>query len=256
MTAAQTNTQAGQSQQQTPLSNETKQSMSPDQAAEFQKAEQYFSSVSQTVAPVQEQNPVAPVQPEIKFDGKTFKSQEELVNYVRELENVALNNLKKPKEEPKSDPVPEVKASSSDPNLSDLIFEDTSKALEIIQQRATETAQRNLQIQLEQRERERKFYESNPDLSDKKDIVESIVNANFQRLKDMDISDAYSEVAKLTRDRVAKLTGQANTTIEKLPNGQASVTGQGQSQPTAAVPVAVKATTFAEELAAFQATKR
>lgn len=153
----------------------------------------------------------------IYLGGKKFNSVEELAEYTQQLEIS--------KQTQQQTYVP---AQTSEKPLSELLFEDPEKALQLHEQRVIQ----KLKAQEEQKAREQgfwsSFYSENKDLSEHQDVVQFAMNKHWDELSKLHPDQAQKKIADYTRKTILKFKGGQETTKE-LPTGTAK-TGPSTTQ--------------------------
>ena len=169
-------------------------------------------------APVEHKQEQSP----IYLGGKKFNSVEELAEYTQQLEASKYTQ-----------PVQQVQQTAgAEKPLSELLFEDPEKALQVHEQRVIQ----KLKAEEAQRNNERKFwdtfYSDNKDLSEHQDIVQFAMNKHWDELARLHPDQAQKKIADYTRKTILKFKGGQETTKE-LPSGVAKAgPSNTQSAPT------------------------
>jgi hypothetical protein len=167
-----------------------------------------------------------PQQAPIYLGGKKFNSVEELADYTAKLEATKYQQA-----QPMAAPVSQ--ASNTDKPLSELIFEDPEKALQIHEQRviqklkAEETARKNEQAFWTD------FYNKNKDLESENDLVQFVVQKHMSELAHLHPDQAAEKIADYSRKTVVRFRGAQETT-KPLPSGAAR-TGPASTQSAPAI---------------------
>lgn len=169
--------------------------------------------------------PQAPVDPAIALatlQGKFDAQQREIDHLRRTASPITVKEPAAPKPTPKTD-------------WEKLLFEDPEKAVQLIKEQTREEV--SLQLRAEyQRERNTQlfwdqFYELNKDLKQDHDMVQGLLNANFNELSNIPIADAYEKLADLTRTRILRYAGM------KPNKGGKKVQVEGAEPPSPPKPV-------------------
>jgi hypothetical protein len=179
----------------------------------------------------------------IYLGGKKFNSVEELAEYTQQLEATKYTA-----------PVQQQPVATEKP-LSELLFEDPEKALQVHEQRVIQ----KLKAQEDQKNREthfwNTFYSENKDLSDHQDVVNFAMNKHWDELSRLHPEQAQKKIADYTRKTILKFKGGQETTKE-LPSGAAKA-GPSNTQSAPAVtesrPAAVD---FVSQLRKIQSKRR
>lgn len=161
-----------------------------------------------------------PEQAPIYLGGKKFNSVEELAEYTQQLEASK-------QQVPAYQPQP-----AAEKPLSELLFEDPEKALQLHEQRVIQ----KLKAQEEQKTREAQFWDSfyreNKDLADQQDVVTFAMNKHWDELAKLHPDQAQKKVAEYARKTILRFKGETGTTKE-LPSGVAKAgPSNTQSAPT------------------------
>jgi hypothetical protein len=180
----------------------------------------------------------------IYLGGKKFNSVEELAEYTQQLEATKYTA-----------PVQQQQPVATEKPLSELLFEDPEKALQVHEQRVIQ----KLKAQEEQKNRETQFwstfYSENKDLSDHQDVVNFAMNKHWDELSRLHPEQAQKKIADYTRKTILKFKGGQETTKE-LPSGAAKA-GPSNTQSAPAVtesrPAAVD---FVSQLRKIQSKRR
>jgi hypothetical protein len=189
-----------------------------------------FNHGSTTAESTQTTNEVKEKAPELKAEqapiylgGKKFNSVEELAEYTQQLEASKFTQ-----------PVHHVQQqTTTEKPLSELLFEDPEKALQVHEQRVIQ----KLKAEEDQRNNERKFwvsfYNENKDLHEYQDIVQFAMNKHWDELSKLHPDQAQKKIADYTRKTILKFKGGQETTKE-LPSGVAKA-GPSTTQSAPAV---------------------
>lgn len=187
-----------------------------------------FNQTAAENQPAKEQTTEAPVeskkeQTPIYLGGKKFNSVEELAEYTQQLE---ASKYTQPTQAYQPQPA------STEKPLSELIFEDPEKALQLHEQRVIQ----KLKAEEDQKSRERNFWDSfykeNKDLSDQQEVVQFAMNKHWDELSRLHPEQAQKKIADYTRKTILKFKGTSETTKE-LPSGVAKAgPSNTQSAPT------------------------
>lgn len=171
------------------------------------KEEPQVQSKEEPKEPAKEQSKE---QAPIYLGGKKFNSVEELAEYTQQLE---ASKYSQPIQQYQPQP-------QQEKPLSELIFEDPEKALQIHEKRVIQ----KLKAEEEQKTKELHFWESfyreNKDLADHQDIVQFSMNKNWDELSRLHPDQAQKKIADYTRKTILKFRGSSETTRE-LPVGTA-----------------------------------
>lgn len=211
------------------------------QANETQTAEAQMKSpdmfsvpkgADQQAAPESAQAPAeqAPQAQPIYLGGKKFSSVEELAQYTSQLEQerVRMQYAGATYTQPQQAAAPAEKP------ISELIFEDPEKALELHEQRVIQKLRAQEQAKQSEAQLWSKFYSDNQDLSDDKEIVEFTLSKNWDLLKGLHPDQATEKLAELTRKTLSKYR-PGSEKKQELPSGVAKV-GPSATQSAPVIP--------------------
>lgn len=147
----------------------------------------------------------------IYLGGKKFSSVEELAQYTEQLETErsiaaakASNQVAPPKK------------------VSDLIFEDPEKALELHEQQIIQKLRAEEQAKQSEKQWWDGFYTKNKDLSEDQDLVAFTLNKHWDELRTLHPDQASDKLADYTRKTAVRFRKTAGEKQE-LPSGQAKV---------------------------------
>jgi hypothetical protein len=104
--------------------------------------------------------------------------------------------------------------------ISELIFEDPEKALELHEQRVIQKLKAQEQAKQNETQLWNKFYSDNQDLADDKELVEFTLSKNWDSLKALHPDQAIVKLAELTRKTVSKYR-PSNEKKQELQSGVA-----------------------------------
>lgn len=177
----------------------------------------------------QEHQPESREASPIYLGGKKFNSVEELAKYTESLESQRASA--------QSQQAPEM----TQKKVSDLLFEDPEKALQLHEQRIIEKMRQEEQARATEKQWWDSFYSKNKDLSQDQDVVHFAMNNNWNDLRTLHPDQAAERLADLSRKtllRFRKTEGKR----EEMPSGQAkAASGTSLSAPkiqeTKAAPV-------------------
>lgn len=192
--------------------------------------------------------PQAPALVRIRLNGKTIEVPEDVADAIQAREADYQRQISKMGQElgsyrRQSEPEPKPEVSPQDEDME--FFTSPSQAVAKRLKEAEERAYRRLQEDLQrEKSRERwwgKFYSDNSDLKDHQDVVEFVVQKNYEDLKDLDQANAHKEIAS----RVNQFLGRKPATTTRSLNDRQVVTerssqpapqGRRQSAPEASQP--------------------
>ena len=168
--------------------------------------------------PVEAQDQKPQAQP-IYLGGKKFNSIDELAEYTSQLEQEKVRM----QYSGATYAAPQAQATHpAEKPISELIFEDPEKALELHEQRVIQKLRAQEQAKQNETQLWTKFYTDNQDLSDDKEMVEFVLNKNWESLKALHPDQATSKLAELTRKTLSKYRSGSEKKQE-LPSGSAKV---------------------------------
>lgn len=157
---------------------------------------------------------VAQAQP-IYLGGKKFNNVDELAAYTSQLEQEKV----RAQYAGATYAQPAVQQQVEKP-ISELIFEDPEKALELHEQRVIQKLKAQEQAKQNETQLWNKFYSDNQDLSDDKELVEFVLNKNWDNLRALHPDQAMGKLAELTRKTLSKYR-PSNEKKQELPSGVA-----------------------------------
>lgn len=161
---------------------------------------------SQEAVQVSDQKPEGTA---IYLGGKKFSSVDELAAYASQLEKDS-QTAPAPGEEP-------VKAAKK---VSELLFEDPEKALELHEEQIVQKIRAEESKRAKEKAWWDQFYSGNKDLADEQELVSFVLNKHWNELRAMHEDHAGKKLAEYTRQtlsRFRKTPGQK----QELPSGQA-----------------------------------
>jgi hypothetical protein len=214
---------------------------------------------------VEDPEPEAPV---FKWGNREFKTQEELAEFIAELDKKASKNegyeeaiaklsaqQQQPAEEPKEEPKDEGLVIDG-VRAGEQIWEDPDAALSAVKKAAIEEAKQQFRDEQAQQQAVDAFwgdfYSKNQDLSDMRDHVDMILTKHQKELYALPASEAGERLATLTRGEMKRIREKFSET-ENLGNSPAVV-----ADPTpapGAAPVAaetIKDVAFIDQVRQFQ----
>lgn len=164
-----------------------------------------------------------PAETPIYLGGKKFSSVSELAKYTESLElerQVAANKSQDPQQ-------PQVVGKK----VSDLLFEDPEKALQLHEQQIIERMRAEEHSRNSEKQWWDSFYSKNKDLSEDRDVVQFTVNNYWNELKSMHPEQAAEKLADYTRKTLVRFR-KAESKKEEMPSGQArAASGTSLSAP-------------------------
>lgn len=168
----------------------------------------------------------------IYLGGKKFNSVDELAKYTEQLEReriVASTQSNQPVE------------TVTEKKVSDLLFEDPEKALQLHEQRIIKKLKEEEAIKQNEKNFWDGFYSKNKDLSDDQDLVQFAMNKHWDELRSLHPDQAAERLADYTRKTAVRFRRAPQERTE-LPSGQAKVApvssySSPQIQETKAAPV-------------------
>lgn len=115
-----------------------------------------------------------------------------------------------------------------------MLFDDTDNAVEELRKEITEEVTSKVRGEYQQDQSTKdfwnEFYRKNHDLDRDKDhdIVQTILNKNFNSLGDMPVSQAVDKLGELTRERIIQYTGKKETKADR----SSKATAEGANAPS------------------------
>lgn len=180
-----------------------------------------------TADPVTTQEPKAEAPKKIRLGNREFSSENELQGYVAELETTrgrfeAVQSQFQPK------PIQQVE----EENLEDLIFTDTKRYTQLVEERAIRRLEEKMTSTQRQQQIEQQFYSTYPDLKNAKTLVQAVAARLSQdnSLAGKGESEQLSIVAQAARREVAAIRGESSAT-EELQSTTARVAGSSSGAP-------------------------
>lgn len=170
--------------------------------------------VAKSVQESVESEPVSQAQP-IYLGGKKFNNVDELAAYTSQLEQDKV----RAQYSGATYAQPSAQQQIEKP-ISELIFEDPEKALQLHEQRVIEKLKAQEQAKQNETQLWNKFYTDNKDLSDDKELVEFVLNKNWDNLRALHPDQAMGKLAELTRKTLSKYR-PSNEKKQELPSGTA-----------------------------------
>lgn len=147
----------------------------------------------------------------IYLGGKKFNSVDELAKYTSELEAQ------------KAQPqwaAPQAGAQEVERPISELLFENPEKALELHEQRVIQKLKAEEAKKQQEQQLWAKFYSSNKDLAEEKELVEYVLGRNWESLKTLHPDQAMEKLADYSRTTMSRFRKTPEKNSE-LPSGQA-----------------------------------
>lgn len=157
----------------------------------------------------------------IYLGNKKFNSVEELAAYTSQLER------------DRSAPVEQPVVQKSK-KISELIFEDPDKALELHEQQIIQKLKAQEQAKNAEKQYWDDFYTKNKDLNEDKDLVEFALGKHWNELKTLHPDQAMQKLAEYTRNTVVRFR-KTETQKQEMPAGQAKA-GLGTSYAAPQIP--------------------
>jgi hypothetical protein len=207
-----------------------------------EKAEAATTQVSEGQAPSTEQPGEASPKQQFLIGDQKFDSIEQAMNYAQGLEREKLERdayeLGKQEAQPKAEPEANPDAEFYK-KISDLMFENPGEAIRMIEERAVQKAESTItqksEAQRTQEQTWNKFYDGNKDLVAHKDIVDFILERNWDTLGPMQPERALQKLAELTRTKINEVVKSVRPE-EVLPEGNTNVTQATGEPVTVKVP--------------------
>lgn len=173
------------------------------------------------------QEPRVEAPKKIRLGNREFNSESELQGYVSELESTkgkyeAVQNQFRPQ------PVQPVE----EENLEDLIFTDTKRYTQLVEERALRKFEEKMTSTQRQQQIEQQFYSTYPDLKNARTLVQAVAARLSQdnSLAGKGESEQLSIVAQAARREVAAIRGESSAT-EELQSTTARVAGSSSGAP-------------------------
>lgn len=157
----------------------------------------------------------------IYLGAKKFNSVDELARYTAELEaQKAVPQWQQPMQEVEKP-------------ISELLFENPEKALELHEQRVIQKLKAEEAKKKQEQDLWERFYSKNKDLAEDKELVEYVLGKNWDGLRQLHPDQAMEKLADYARGTMSRFrkTPEKN---QELPSGQAKV-GPSSTQHTAPI---------------------
>lgn len=206
-------------------------------------------------APAAEQAPAKKSVEELKKEGpiylggKKFNNVEELAIYTQKLE------MEKSVQAEAAPAASKRAAQAVEKPISELIFEDPEKALELHEQRVIQKLKAEENRAKSEQAFWTDFYSKNNDLSADDDIVQFVVQKHMGELGHLHPDQASEKIAEYSRKALSRFRGAQETT-KALPSGQAKA-GPSNTQSAPAVTESRPATVdFVSQLKKIQRRKK
>lgn len=152
----------------------------------------------------------------IYLGGKKFNNVEELAAYTSKLEQESLSRVY-------ATPAQETLATQAkEKPISELIFEDPEKALQIHEKRVIQKLKAEEENKRKETEFWGNFYKENKDLQEESDLVQFTLNKHWSELSTLHPDQASQKIADYTRKTLLRYRGQQENKQE-LPSGKAKV---------------------------------
>lgn len=166
-----------------------------------------------------------------KVGTETFASIEDVMNHAQRLDREKIErdayDLGKQDAQPVSAEAQVDADAEFRKQMADLLFENPAEAIKQIEDRAVSKATSTIKEETaSQRTKEKTwsgFYDSNKDLTEHKDLVDFILEKNWDTLGSMQGDKALQKLADLTRERMQSVVKSLRPE-EVLPSGSAQVT--------------------------------
>lgn len=181
-----------------------------------------------TADPVTTQEPKIEAPKKIRLGNREFSSEQELQGYVSELETT-----KGRFEAVQSQFHPQTTQPVQEENLEDLIFTDTKRYTQLVEERAIKRLEEKMTSTQRQQQIEQQFYSTYPDLKNARTLVQAVAARLSQdnSLAGKGESEQLSIVAQAARREVAAIRGEVSAT-EELQSTTARVAGSSSGAPT------------------------
>jgi len=186
----------------------------------------------QAEVPAAEATPAPEAAKEVfKIGTESFDSVSEALEYAQKLDREKLERdayeLGKEEATPKSTEAKVDPDAEFDQRMADLMFENPAEAIKQIRAKAVQDAESTVtkksEAQQTQEKTWNKFYSDNKDLTPHKDIVDFILQKNWNTLKVMPGDKALQKLSELTKTRIGEIVSSMRTE-EVIPSGNAQVT--------------------------------
>lgn len=152
----------------------------------------------------------------IYLGGKKFNNVDELAAYTSKLEQENLSRVY-------ATPSQEALANNTkEKSISELIFEDPEKALQIHEKRVIQKLKAEEETKRKETEFWGSFYKENKDLQEESDLVQFTLNKHWSELSTLHPDQAAQKIADYTRKTLLRYRGTAENKQE-LPSGKAKV---------------------------------
>lgn len=171
----------------------------------FTNQESQQDQVEEQVTEQKEESKHAP----IYLGAKKFETVDELARYTSELEQQ--------KNQVSYQPV--VQQSQEKP-ISELLFENPEKALELHEQRVIQKLKAEENKKQQEIDLWNRFYSNNKDLSEEREVVEFVLGKNWESLRHLHPDQAMEKLAEHSRGALARFR-KAPEKNQELPSGQA-----------------------------------
>lgn len=180
-----------------------------------------------TAEPAQTTEPRVEAPKKIRLGNREFSSESELQGYVSELEST-----KGKYEAVQSQFQPRNIQQVPEENLEDLIFTDTKRYTQLVEERAIKRLEEKMTSTQRQQQIEQQFYSTYPDLKNAKTLVQAVAARLSQdnSLAGKGESEQLSIVAQAARREVAAIRGESSAT-EELQSTTARVAGSSSGAP-------------------------
>lgn len=195
--------------------------------------------------PLEQEQVVKPAQTQpLYFNGRKFDSVDQMSSYMYE-QDLRYKELERRIAQPVQQQAPTEKP------IEEILFEDPSQAVKIIEERIINKVRGDISQQDVQRKAWESFYNSNPDLKGNEDLVRFKSQELYNSLRDRPQDEALKIVANETRSLIQKIRG-TQTTEQKLGSGPAIVAGSSGSTPARTTVQPSAPLTFSEQIKKFQ----
>lgn len=178
-------------------------------------------------------------QPLYKGIAGEAKTQDELIEYTKKLENKLLeNSFNKPEQQtiqsfqaPVSTTPDPAKVKTAKEQFADMVYTDPEKAFELLENSAVARIDQRDAVKKQEENWWNEFYAENPDLKAADRVVKSVVREKFEEIKKLDLSSAKKVLATESRKFIDGVKSQFGMTTTELPSGPATSFGASQGSP-------------------------
>lgn len=164
----------------------------------------------------QQETQQQPTETPIYLGGKKFSNVDELARYTAELE----------KERATPAYQQATPATTQEKKVSELLFEDPDKALQIHEERIIAKLRAQEEAKRQEDQLWQDFYSKNKDLDSERDVVQFALTKHWNELKGLHPDQATEKLAEITRNTLLRFK-KTSGTKQELPSGKAKVGPSG-----------------------------